>query len=92
MHYTVLQPLFIICGHQKLLTIAIVWKSHFVYSVNRFPVFRGNLLSPPSTLHMGVVSFREIVVIFYKPTLPQISDTDIFMFIVITHSNTEQHL
>jgi hypothetical protein len=41
----------------ELVTIAIVWKLHVAYSVRSFRVFRGNLLSPPSTLHMGVGSF-----------------------------------
>ena len=51
--------------------------------VSSFPVFRGNLLFIPSTLHMGVVSLDEIVVNFYKTTRPHVSETDIFIVIAV---------
>lgn len=41
---------------------------------------------------MGVVSFGEIVVHFYKTTRPPVSETGVFIVIAITHSNTEEHL
>jgi len=72
------------------MTIAIVWKFHAVSSVRSFPLFRGALLSPPSILHMGVVSFGEIVVNFYKTTRPHVSEKDIFITIAVKNSNTER--
>ena len=57
-----------------------------------FPVFRGNLLSTPSTPHMGVVSFGEIVVNFYKTTRSHVSETDVFIVITVAYSNTEKNL
>jgi len=41
---------------------------------------------------MGVVSFGEIVVNFYKTTRSHVSETDVFIVITVAYSNTEKNL